>query len=123
LIWSAAGLEFLIPVVRRVAPNDVIRLKPFVDEIVGQALRDPRWPEEATTVLQGVLSAAFGLKVASRHRKRSTVCSKASLSRLRRECLDPLLGDGVVDLGHAASADAQHPIEHPNPGHHRTAIP
>ena len=49
---AAAGLEFLIPVVRRVAPNHVIRLKPFVDEIVGQALRDSRWPEEAMTVLQ-----------------------------------------------------------------------
>ena len=49
---AAAGLEFLIPVVRRVAPSHVIRLKPFVDEIVGQALRDPSWPEEAMTVLQ-----------------------------------------------------------------------
>jgi hypothetical protein len=50
---AAAGLEYLIPVVRRVAPGHLTRLKPFVDEIVGQALRDPRWPEEAMTVLQG----------------------------------------------------------------------
>ena len=28
------------------------------------------------------------------------------------ECLDPLLGDGVVDLAHAASPDEQYPIEH-----------
>jgi hypothetical protein len=49
---AAAGLEFLIPVVRRVAPNHFVRLKPFVDEIVGQALRDPQWPEEAMSLLQ-----------------------------------------------------------------------
>ena len=49
---AAAGLDFLIPVLRRVAPNHLVRLKPFVDEIVGQALRDPSWPEEAMTVLQ-----------------------------------------------------------------------
>jgi hypothetical protein len=49
---AAAGLEFLIPVVRRVAPNHFVQLKPFVDEIVGQALRDPQWPEEAMSLLQ-----------------------------------------------------------------------
>ena len=30
---AAAGLDFLIPVLRRVAPNHVVRLKPFVDEM------------------------------------------------------------------------------------------
>src|SRR5258708_9432181 len=52
LCLESAGLDFLIPVLRRVAPNHVIRLKPYVDEIVGQALRDPSWPEVAMTILQ-----------------------------------------------------------------------
>ena len=30
------------------------------------------------------------------------------------ECLDPLLGDGVVNSMYAASPDEQHPIEHPD---------
>lgn len=56
---AAAGLDFLIPVLRRVAPNHLVRLKPFVDEIVGQALRDPSWPEEAMTVLQNRIERGF----------------------------------------------------------------
>jgi hypothetical protein len=56
---AAAGLEFLIPVVRRVGPSHLNRLKPFVDEIVGQALCDPRWPEEAMTVLQSRIERGF----------------------------------------------------------------
>jgi hypothetical protein len=49
---AAAGLAFFIPVLSRVRPCNIVRLKPFVDEIVGQALRDASWPNQAMALLQ-----------------------------------------------------------------------
>src|SRR4029077_20342722 len=74
---EATGLDFLIPVLRRVAPNHVIRLKPYVNEIVGQALRDPSWPEVAMTILQSRIERGLW------GQSGTAVCSKALLSPWR----------------------------------------
>jgi hypothetical protein len=48
----AAGLDYLVPVLRKLGPTSLVRLKPFIDEIVCQALRDPSWPDAAMALLQ-----------------------------------------------------------------------
>ena len=49
---ASAGLEFLVPALRKLRLVSIVGLKPFVDEIIGQALRDPSWPDAAMSVLQ-----------------------------------------------------------------------
>src|SRR5215472_5689823 len=96
---AAAGLEYLIPVVRRVAPNHLTRLKPFVDEIVGQALRDPRWPEEAMTVLQGRIER--GLWVQGGIAVPETIGSVLESIALAMELKPPMVSqfyDGLVGM-------------------------
>ena len=104
---EAAGLDFLIPVLRRVAPNHVIRLKPYVDEIVGQALRDPSWPEVAMTILQSRIER--GLWVQSGTAAPETIGSvlesvalaMALKPRMVSQFYDGLVGmlDGVLLIG------------------------
>jgi hypothetical protein len=104
---EAAGLDFLIPVLCRVAPNHVIRLKPYVDEIVGQALRDPSWPEVAMTMLQSRIER--GLWVQSGTAAPETIGSvlesvalaMALKPRMVSQFYDGLVGmlDGVLLIG------------------------
>jgi hypothetical protein len=115
---SAAELEFLISVVRRVAPNHVIRLKPFVDEIVGQALRDPRWPEEAMTVLQSRIE--HGLWVQDGTAAPETIGSvlesialaMALKPAMASQFYDGLVGmlDGVLLIGGSGARQMDHAI-------------
>ena len=96
---AAAGLEFLIPVVRRVAPNHFVRLKPFVDEIVGQALRDPQWPEEAMSLLQSRIER--GLWVQDGTAAPETISSVLESIALAMALKPPMVSqfyDGLVEM-------------------------
>jgi hypothetical protein len=96
---EAAGLDFLIPVLRRVAPNHVIRLKPYIDEIVGQALRDPSWPEVAMTILQSRIER--GLWVQSSTAAPETIGSVLESIALAMALKPRMLSqfyDGLVDM-------------------------
>jgi hypothetical protein len=96
---AAAGLGFLIPVLRRVAPNHVIRLKPYVNEIVGQALRDPSWPEGAMTVLQRRIEC--GLWVEGGTGAPETIGSVLESIALAMELKPPMVSqfyDGLVAM-------------------------
>jgi hypothetical protein len=96
---EAAGLDFLIPVLRRVAPNHVIRLKPYVDEIVGQALRDPSWPEVAMTILQSRIER--GLWVQSGTAAPETIGSVLESVALAMALKPPMVSqfyDGLVRM-------------------------
>ena len=96
---EAAGLDFLIPVLRRVAPNHVTRLKPYIDEIVGQALRDPSWPEAAMTILQNRIEC--GLWVQSSTAAPETIGSVLESIALAMALKPRMLSqfyDGLVDM-------------------------
>jgi len=96
---EAAGLDFLIPVLRRVAPNHVIRLKPYIDEIVGQALRDPSWPEVAMTILQNRIEC--GLWVQSSTAAPETIGSvleSVALAMALKPRMVSQFYDGLVDM-------------------------
>ena len=115
---EAAGLDFLIPVLRRVAPNHVIRLKPYVDEIVGQALRDPSWPEVAMTILQSRIER--GLWVQSGTATPETIGSvlesvalaMALKPRMVSQFYDGLVGmlDGVLLIGRSGVHHIDHAV-------------
>jgi hypothetical protein len=115
---EAAGLDFLIPVLRRVAPNHVIRLKPYVDEIVGQALRDPSWPEVAMTILQSRIER--GLWVQSGTAAPETIGSvlesvalaMALAPRMVSQFYDGLVGmrDGVLLIGRRGVHQIDHAV-------------
>ena len=115
---EAAGLDFLIPVLRRVAPNHVIQLKPYVDEIVGQALRDPSWPEVAMTILQSRIER--GLWVQSGTAAPETIGSvlesvalaMALKPRMVSQFYDGLVGmlDGVLLIGRSGVHQIDHAV-------------
>jgi len=115
---EAAGLDFLIPVLRRVAPKHVIRLKPYIDEIVGQALRDPSWPEVAMTILQSRIER--GLWVQSGTAAPETIGSAlesvalamALKPRMASQFYDGLVGmlDGVLLIGRSGMRQIDHAV-------------
>jgi hypothetical protein len=115
---AAAGLDFLIPVLRRVAPNHVVRLKPFVDEIVGQALCDPSWPEEAMTVLQSRIER--GLWVQGGTAAPETIGSVLEGIALAMELKPPMVSqfydglvgmlDGVLLIGRCGLSQFDHAV-------------
>src|SRR5262249_23410367 len=115
---AAAGLEFLIPVVRRVAPSHVIRLKPFVDEIVGQALRDPSWPEEAMTVLQSRIERGLWVQGGTAAPETiGSVLESIALAMVLKppmasQFYDALVGmlDGVLLIGRSGIPQIDHSI-------------
>jgi hypothetical protein len=115
---AAAGLDFLIPVLRRVAPNHVIRLKPYVNEIVGQALRDPSWPEGAMTLLQSRIER--GLWVEGGTGAPETIGSVLESIALAMELKPPMVSqfhdglvamlDGVLLIGRSGLSQIEHAV-------------
>ena len=96
---AAAGLEFLIPVVRRVAPNHLARLKPFVDEIVGQALRDPQWPEEAMSLLQSRIERGLWVQDGTAAPETiSSVLESVALAMALKPPMASQFYDGLVEM-------------------------
>jgi len=115
---AAAGLEFLIPVVRRVAPNHLARLKPFVDEIVGQALRDPQWPEEAMAVLQSRVERGLWVQDGTAAPEtigsvlESIALAMALKPAMASQFYDGLVGmlDGVLRIGRSGMHSIDHTV-------------